>query len=411
MSITLATRRTPGRTVPAAAIPAAAALAFVALTLLLVWAKAYPSDFDELEHVSYAAYLQETHEWRPMFEAMRDLPRNSLAYWDGRANYLGHPAPFYWFETLFLDRSLPIGDAVVRVRLGSAALVAGGIGLALLGGWRSFGRDRLALAVFCALVALNPKLLAVAGQVTNDALALLAGGLAYWGASAAPRRRWPGLLACGLGIVLAFWAKPNAGLAVGAALGCTALLQLRSRPALMAVLAAGALLGSVPYWLIAAKYGALVPVTVEQFGGVHQVPGAAYVPVFLFNVAYTFCFDQTGAWPVPGVAELVTALLVWALLGVAAYGSLRAWTDRGGNSRLIAVAASVAAMAVMPIHFWFAIRALGGSVPAASFRYYLPIWPFLAHAVAYAAERSRPRSRRAVGWLAGMTLLAGWLSP
>ena len=410
MSVTTVPGRIAGWTAPAAAIPLAAGLAFAALTLFLIWAKAYPSDFDELEHVSYAAYLQETHEWRPMFEAMRDLPRNSLASWDSRTNYLGHPAPFYWLEALFLDRTLPLGDAVVRLRLVSAGLVAGGVGLTLLAGLGHFRRDRLALGLFCTLVALNPKMLAVAGQVTNDALALLAGGLAYWGASAGVRRR-AGLLACGLALVLALWAKPNAGFAVGAVLGLHALLRWREGVALVGALGAAALVGSVPYWLILAKYGVLVPVTVEQFGGVRQVPGAAFLPVFLFNLAYTFCYHQTGAWPVPGGTELLVSVLVWALLGTAAYGGWRAWQAPGGTVRRLAITGPAAMLAVMPVHLWFTLTALGGSIPAASFRYYLPIWPFLAHAVAYAVAGGGARTRRSVLGLVGAALLVGWLSP
>lgn len=393
-------------------IPVAAFAAFLAVGLWLVWTKSYPSDFDELEHVSYAAFLQETREWRPMFEAMRDLPRDSLTHWSNRANYLGHPSPYYWFETLILDRSLPLHAAITRVRLASAALAAGGVALGLAAGWRAFGRDRVALGVFCALVALNPKLLAVAGQMTNDNLALLAGGLAYWGVNAEPRRRAAGLVASAAGLMLACWAKPNAGLAVGAALGLYALLRLRARPGLMLALAAGGALGSVPTWLILAKYHALVPMTVEQFGGVHQVPGAAYLPVFLFNVAYTVCFAQTGAWPVPGGAEALAAAVVWALLLAAAGGGWAAFRTRSGDpARLVAVVGPLAFAAVLPIHWWFSMTKLGGSVPAASFRYYLPIWPFLAHAVAYGVGRAGPLVLRLLVGLTGAALFLGWLSP
>ena len=393
-------------------IPLAAFAAFLAIGLLLVWTKSYPSDFDELEHVSYAAYLQETGAWRPMFEAMRDLPRDSLTHWSDRANYLGHPSPYYWFETLALDRSLPLHAAITRLRLESAALAMAGVALGLMAGWRTFGRDLTALAIFCALVALNPKLLAVSGQVTNDSLALLAGGLAYWGASTEPRRRAAGLAACAAGLMLACWAKPNAGLAVGAALGFYALLRLRARPSLLPALAVGGVLGTVPTWLIVAKYHALVPMTVEQFGGVHQVPGAAYLPVFLFNVAYTFCFAQTGAWPVPGGAEALAAALVWALLLAAAGGVWAAFRTRSGDpARLIAIVGPLAFVAVLPIHWWFSMTKLGGSVPAASFRYYLPIWPFLAHSVAFGGAGAGLLARQLVVGLSGAALFLGWLSP
>jgi hypothetical protein len=405
-----------------AANRAMAGLAFalyVAVGLLLVFTKRYPSAFDELEHVAYAVFLQETHEWRPMFESMRDLPWDSLTRWDTRPNYLGHPSPFYWYETLFLDRTLPLGQAVVWLRLGSAGLVGVGVALALRAGAGAFARDRLGLAVFCALVALCPKLLAVTGQVTNDALACLAGGVAYW--AALSTRRGAGQVGMGLAMVLALWAKPNAGLAVGAALGLYALMRWRARPWLIPVLAAGAVLGAVPTAFIVAKYGALVPMTVEQFGGVHQIPGiAAYLPAFLFNLAYTFCFDQTGAWPIPGPGAVLAVALVWGLLAAVALGGALAWRARhaegqagepAGVARVVATVAPLAFLAVLPIHFWFSATRLGGSLPAASFRYYLPIWPFLAHAVGSAVALTGAPLRRIVAALAFTTLAVTWLSP
>jgi hypothetical protein len=384
---------------------------FMLVALLLVLTKTYPSAFDELEHVAYTVFLQETHEWRPMFEAMRDLPWDSLTRWDTRPNYLGHPSPYYWYETLFLDRELPIHQAITLLRIGSACLVAVGVVLALRAGAHVFARDSLALVVFCALVALSPKLLAVTGQVTNDALASLAGGLAYW--AALQRRRRIGLAAAALAMALALWAKPNAGLAVGAALGLFALMSLRARPWLIPALAIGAIVGAIPTALIVAKYGALVPMTVEQFGGVHQVPGLlAYLPAFAFNLAYTFCFSQTGAWPVPGPGAILAVTLVWCLLAMVAIGGVLAWRESHGEpTRLLAIAAPLAFLAVLPIHFWFSATKLGGSLPAASFRYYLPIWPFMGHAIAYSVAASRSPVRQIGAALVVGTLVVAWLSP
>ncbi len=395
---------------PSALAGAAFAL-FVTIALLLVFTKPYPSAFDELEHVAYAVFLQETHEWRPMFEAMYDLPWDSLTRWDTRPNYLGHPSPFYWYETLFLDRSLPLNQAITLLRMGSASLVTIGVGLSLRAGARAFASDRLALIVFCGLVALCPKLLAITGQVTNDALACLAGGVAYWAALSQGRRG--SLFAAALAMTLALWAKPNAGLAVGAVLGCYAILRCGTRPALIPALALGAAIGLIPVGLIVAKYGSLVPVTVEQFGGITSVPGILpYLPAFLFNLAYTLCFNQTGAWPVPGPGAVLAVALVWALLATTTLGGWLAWR-RGhwDGPAVVAIIAPVAFLVVLPIHFWFSASKLGGSLPAASFRYYLPIWPFLAHATATAIARSGAVLRWGVAVLAFGTLATCWLSP
>ena len=243
---------------------------------------------------------------------MRTLPRNSLATWDDRPNYLGHPAPFYWVISLVLDRTLPLPAAILHVRLASAAFILAGLALTLAAGWRSFARHPAALATFSALTALCPKLIPVTDQVTNDALALAAGGLAYWSATRRPTA--PTLAAAAVALTLACWSKPNAGLAIGAVLLLAALLDPRRRPARLTALAAGALLGAVPYLPILAKYGRLVPVTAEQFGQVHQLPGPAYLPAFLANLAYTFCQQQTGTWPLPDTPSALATALVWLFL-------------------------------------------------------------------------------------------------
>ena len=434
----------PPRATPGRAIPRLCLLAFLLVGLGLVATKPYPSPFDELEHVSYAAFLQETGRLLPRFEAQRTLPVDEMGRWDDRANYLGHPSPFYVFVGLFLDRTQAPGRAVLAPRLASAGLVLLGVALALRAGRRHFGRDRVALAVFCLPLALCPKLLAVAGQVTNDSLAFLGGALAYWGASLwgasladapgrgrAGGRRRAGLAGVALGSVFALWAKPNAGLAVGAWVGAFCLAAFcsgafcsgasrapraarRLDPAL--AVAAGFAAGVLPYLHIVGTYGALVPVTVEQFGNVRQLGGlGAYWPAFLFTVGHTWSFSQTGTWPIPGVAALVASGLFWAMVACAFYGGVLAlrrpwaeWTARDA----VAAAAPVAFAAVLPIHLWFSATKLGGSLPAASFRYYLPLWPALAHALAYGVARARvPWHRVALAMVALIALVVGWLEP
>jgi hypothetical protein len=155
------------------------------------------------------------------------------------------------------------------------------------------GQDRAALLVFCVAIALCPKLLAISGQVTNDALAFVGGALAYWGASTEERRRWFTLASIALGLTIALWSKPNAGLAVGAWLGVFALLRTRRCTGLWLALACGAALGIIPYYFIIRDYSILVPVTAEQFGNVRQLDGfASYLPAFLLNIGYLVLFSD-----------------------------------------------------------------------------------------------------------------------
>ena len=400
-------------------MPVLCCLAFCIIALTLIVTQDYPGYMDELEHVSYAAFLQETGRWLPKFELQKTLVIADMGQWQDRANYLGHPSPFYLFIGRFLDRSLPPFQAILPLRLASAALVLTGVILALLAGRRHFMQDRLAAPVFCLLLALCPALLAISGQVTNDSLAFLGGALAYWGASTADRRRWLGLGGIVPGLVFVLWAKPNAGMAVGIWLGTFALLRGLIRTPLTLAIALGLAVGSIPYLFILRDYGALVPVTGEQFGHYHVLDSfARYLPAFLVNIGYTWSFSRTGTWPITSWAGLIAPALFWMMIACAAVGGVagingvvargRLWTPRDA----IAAAGVVAFAVVLPIHLWFSATRLGFSLPAASFRYYLPIWPVLVHALAYSIAIARNRWRRVlVASISVAALIVGWVSP
>lgn len=395
------------------AVPLLCLLTSCLIGLSLIATKAYPAAFDELEHISYAAFLQETGRLLPKFEEQKTLFVEDMSRWSDQPNYLGHPSPFYLFIGLFLDRALAPDQAILLPRLASAGLVLAGVALALWGGWRHFGQDRAALLVFCVAIALCPKLLAISGQVTNDALAFLGGAIAYWGASTEERRRWFTLASIALGLTIALWSKPNAGLAVGAWLGVFALLRTRRCTGLWLALACSAALGIIPYYFIIRGYSILVPVTAEQFGNVRQLDGfASYLPAFLLNIGYTWSFSQTGTWPLSKGSSFLATGLFWAMIACAIFGGVMAGRRGWATRDAVAAAAPIAFAIVLPIHLWFSATRLGFSLPAASFRYYLPLWPALAHACAYGSATTR------LIWLqlfiTSVTLAAliiGWISP
>ena len=402
------------------AIPLLCFLAFLIAGLRMVAVNAYPGAFDELEHVSYAAFLQETGRLLPKFEEQKTLLRDDMSRWDDhRPNYLGHPSPFYVFVSLFLNRTLPPDQAILLPRLASAGLLLVGVALALWAGQRHFAQDWVALLTFCSAVALCPKLLAVAGQVTNDSLAFLGGAVAYWGASHGERRqRWPvPAAAVAMGLVFTLWAKPNAGLAVGVWLGLFVVLRASwQRPGLPLPLAAalviGLAVGALPYVFILKDYGALVPVTVEQFGNVRQLGDfATYLPAFLLTIGYTWSLSQTGTWPISQAGGFVAILLFWAMIACVAAGGWLTRRRLRGEREAIAAAAPVAFALVLLVHLWFASRSLGYSLPGASFRYYLPLWPPLAHAIAYGVMAARTaRQRNTLACISLAALVIGWAS-
>ena len=386
----------------------------LAVSIRLILVTPFPAP-DELEHLSTAAYLRETGHLLPLYAAQTTLDRHDFRVWDTRPNYIGHPAPYYLLIGAVLDRSLPPERAVLGPRFVSLLLLLGGVALTLSAGLRWFGWDALSLVVFGAAVALCPELLTIARQVNNDALAVLGGGLAYWGVARAGVMRvgatregvWRAA-AAGLGLALALWAKPNAGLGVGLFLVALAMLQRAGRGPLLLAIGAGGLLGIVPYIPIVLAYGAIVPVTAEGIWPVHSMAGIVeYLPVFLANMGATWGFGTFGAWPL-GAPALLTALMFWATLIAVAAGVRQAWV-RSEPGADIAAAALLAFAAMLPIHLYFAAYRLGFSIPAASFRYYLPIWPGLAHAAAIAVRAApRPRARMALA-AAALTLGLGWV--
>src|SRR4051812_31380141 len=104
-------------------------LLFSGTCLALIATTRFPSAFDELEHVSYAAYLQETGRLLPRFEEQKTLSPGDLSRWDDRPNYLAHPSPFYLLMAMVLDRTLQPGQAILMPRLASAGLLLLGVAL------------------------------------------------------------------------------------------------------------------------------------------------------------------------------------------------------------------------------------------------------------------------------------------
>ena len=382
-------------------------LLFVGIAFGLITTTSFPAP-DELEHVSYAAHLHEAGTIFPEFHSQRTLAPTDFGRWDTRPNYVGHPSPYYLFIGSFLDRSLTPEQAVLPLRLASLGLLLAGLLLALVAGIRAFERDRMALAVFCVGLLLCPEILSITKQVTNDSLAVLGGALAYWGAVAQDRLRWRSSAGVALGLVCALWAKPNAGLEISIFLAALVALRGPSHIGLLA-LAIGGLIGSVPYLLILRDYGAIVPVTAEGVWEVrHMANFKDYVPVFFSNIGYTWGFLKTGVWPIPTAAGILTVVAFWAMMGCTAVGAWRAKQYHSDPCAMAAAAGVIAFLLVLPVHLWFASAKLGYSIPAASFRYYLPLWPALIHALAWTVLTARkPSHRVAVISTSGAALALG----
>ena len=372
------------------------AASFLVFLLAGAWflrAAPWPAPFDELQHVSLAASAQETGSLRPRIEAQRVLDPTDLSRWlMADPNYMGHPLPYYALVGLVLDRSLPPREAVRAPRLLSFALVAAAAGLGLLAALRLLAIAPLAriagapearmpgapLALaFACLLALAPLRLQVGAQVNNDALAMLGGAMVLLGLTR--RGGWHGALLVA-GILCAMWSKPSAGLLVGGFAGIAALL-LRDPRTLALVIAAG-LAGLLPYLDLLARYGTLVPITYETLSGEATRPMSplAYLDRFARQFLVTWSVALTGNRLVNAAAAALFALALAG--GVIAARRLR--HPPADRADLLATAAIATFASVLAVHLIYGALSLGGSLGAASIRYYLPVWPMLVLAMAVA---------------------------
>jgi hypothetical protein len=389
------------------ALPLAATLVFLLLGLRLIAVTPFPAP-DELQHVSYAAALQESGRVLPRFEAQRTLQQDDFTRWTARPNYIGHPSPFYLLESRLLNRGVPSMQAVVPLRMAALVLVCCGVWFMLSRAAADLADDSWACVMVCAAGALCPRLLGAASQATNDSLAVLGGALAFYGAFA-PRGRLAELVA-GCGLLLALWAKPNAGLEVALFLAFTAVMQRLPLLKLPYAWLAGGLIGVIPYLLIVARYGAIVPVTAESLGEFRHMPDIfRYAPAFLIRIGQTWGHLRLIPYPVESVADWITIVLFWAMIACTALAVQGVMRRPDVPGAAVAAAAPLALLAMLPVHFWFAATHLGYSLPAASFRYYLALWPGLAYSLGFAIRGSTNRlTRLGISGIAAGALAAGW---
>jgi hypothetical protein len=378
---------------------------FLLFTLEIVRRTAFPGSFDELQHISYAAFLQETGDLLPHFEQQKTLSSADLRHWTQEPNYVGHPSPFYLFEQLFLDRALAPASAILAPRLASLSLLLIGVILTLCAGWPHFRNDPYAGFLFCAVIVLCPKLLVISSQVTNDSLAFLGGALVYGAVNTSYQQRlWSHCLTV-LGLAFGFWAKLNAGLLISCWLGFYLLVSRPHRLDILIYGCIGGLVGLIPYGIMVAQYGHFVPIALETMmpGEPSHGPFPDFWVSFLFSLGATWGFDQRQTYVVPA--------LFWLMMASTGWVSYRAWRRRDQLPAAIAVTAPMAFAAVLPVHLWFASTALNHSIFAASFRYYLPVWPMMAHNLAYGViNPHRPWQRNILFLLVLSALAAGLLN-
>jgi len=198
-------------------------LAHLLIALATAWHAPFPTEFDELQHLSVIRAQQEAPSLFPDHRAERILSLPSLAAWTDKPNYIPHP-PLYYLALAPLSGGP--APSVLTLRLANAAMSAVALCLVLLAGWRLFPTEA-GRVVFALMAAAFPKAAVIGGMINNDNLAMLAAALVFAGLAGAPG----GVVLLAAGLALAGWSKLTAMVALGAVTLAWLWIEGRARDA------------------------------------------------------------------------------------------------------------------------------------------------------------------------------------
>lgn len=340
-----------------------------ALTLLHI---PFPSQFDELQHVSFIVALREAPTLFPTYGTYEVLTPD-LRTWSDAINYIAHPPLYY----LLLA---PLGDNILVLRAINLAMAVAGFALCAQAGVSLLATRMQRIAYLLVLFAFSKPML-IAGMINNDNLVLLETGLLFW--LIAGERRRP--FAMAILLALLGWTKFNAFVGLVTMVG---LLQIgaiwRRQESLFGksslLLAGGVAIGAVPTIANLMRLGALAYVPVHfLYVEPSARPGFAFpefAAAFFHQIGNKFLFAD-------GAADMLPALIVAAMLGGAAI-----FDRTNPRARTIAVCAWLATLLFAAIHLrygWNSFRTLGSMSDAQS-RYYVMLWPGFALAAVMGAS-------------------------
>ena len=380
---------TPRRTADGAHPTAGAAAPFeailISLGLFLVLAipaalvLPFPSLIDELAHLSYARALALHPQLFPDLSTFHQL-KADLSDWSDELNYLNHPSLYYLLMAPLSGLGL---GGVPILRLINVGIVTCGLALVLVAGCRLFATRQQKLTFALVSVAF-PKTAGIAGMINNDNLAVLAGGLIFFGLVEDVA------IVAALGLALAGWTKLTALVALGAVVGVSRLFAIwRGAPLVSQthiILVDGAIVGAIPYVVNLIRTGHVLHWN-ESFV---SVPDAARVMLSVPDYLYVFLVQFAQRWPVNEATLADTALLpvslLVALLGLAGFGAGVARRSLPPGQQQLALAYLAAFAITMLVHLgfgWQFYKAFG-NLTTPEPRYYAILWPGLAVAIACA---------------------------
>ena len=356
------------------------------------------TNFDEVAHASYIAYLQHTGETWPALKEMRMLDPSSFRF-TSEANYLNHPSPYYALLARLGPNLEGHPEALIVYRLFNVVLAA--LGLAALMAIGLVARlPRFMLYAYVVPLACIPVLAPLAGSINNDNAAFAAGAiamLAAWQLMTTGSRAW--LMAALGGVIVAAWAKLTGLLLVGGLVGGVLAWLMwcgHFQRRWIVPIAIAALLAISPYVAFIAQYGSPAPNTPGQIASLQTIAhdagwdSAERLSPAAYAVHFVTEFDLE--WmptlihqPVPLLEQIATALY-YAALGIPVAAALCAFAGvvvsaqrlaRGNEGPIdVVVAAGALAFAAMfVVHgvFSYERHVAFGWMKDAYPRYYFPL--------------------------------------
>lgn len=367
-------------------------VAYFLLASLKVFAVPFPTDFDELQHLSVVIAQQEHPDLFADQSQYFVLSDTDVTQWSREPNYINHPALYYLILSQFATRATPHIDLL---RLINVFFACAGLTMAILGGRRLFLEpfDRI---VFCTLAASFPRGVSIAAMINNDNLALFAGSMAFLGI-VSPQRFAIWLLAGSLAI--AGWTKLTALIALGATIGVWQAHRIfRGQVTLLsrhsALLIFGGMVGATPYLVSLVRHGLLLYVNEAHGFTPPALRASVTFPEFswAFFKMFAMKWVSEGSYGAPAALALMTMLIFLTLTSLARWGEIR--SIAGPFAAAFAIT-----FAIHLLYGWHAYITRGDQT-IAQIRYYNVLWPGIAAALAVSPAAVTEMIRGLRIWLA-----------
>jgi len=189
------------------------------VTKILIYINYVQGFPDELVHVSYIAYLEDTNKIIPQFSEMTLLhssDTNPTSFADA-TNYLGHPPLYY--HILRLSNGVTIeGDSVyiniINLRIASCIISLSAIILAFYIGYSRIKKYPILHLLYALILTSIPMFSYMLGAINNDTLSFLGATIFFLGALrfCEKKRDYKTFLLISLGICITLLSKVTAGL-------------------------------------------------------------------------------------------------------------------------------------------------------------------------------------------------------